>query len=50
MSKFKKKSAQQIQDEIFKKMPVEKKLILLDQFYKFGQQLQKLNNKKRIKE
>ena len=35
-----------IQDEIFKKMSVDQKLSLLDEFFKFGKELQNLNNRK----
>lgn len=39
-------SAEDIQDEIFRKMPVEKKLSLLDEFFRFGKKLQSLNDKR----
>ncbi|MEK9150659.1 MAG: hypothetical protein AAB411_01035 [Patescibacteria group bacterium] len=41
------KSAHDLQDEIFKKMPIDKKLSLLDEFFKFGKELQNLNNRKK---
>jgi hypothetical protein len=37
-------SIQDMQDEIFKKMPIKKKLSLLDDFFRFGKKLQQLNN------
>ena len=41
------KSVQNIQDEIFRKMPFEKKLSLLDVFFRLGKELQILNDRKR---
>ncbi|MEK7593132.1 MAG: hypothetical protein AAB464_00215 [Patescibacteria group bacterium] len=50
MSKInvKKKSIQDLQDEGFKKMSAEEKLSLLDDFFKLGKELQKLNDRKKI--
>lgn len=41
-----KKSIQDLQDEVFKNMTIEEKLSLLDSFFKFGKELQNLNDKK----
>jgi len=41
-------SAQKIQDEIFRKMSADKKLSLLDGFFKFGKKLQSLNNRRSV--
>lgn len=41
-----KKSVQDLQDEVFKKMTFEEKLSLLDSFFKFGKELQNLNDKR----
>jgi len=35
------------QDEIFRKMSVDEKLPLLDEFFRFGKELQNLNDRKR---
>ena len=43
-------SIDSFQDEIFKKMPIRKKLALLDQFFKFAKTLQGLNNRKKLKQ
>ena len=40
------KKAQEIQDEIFKKMTADEKLGLLDSFLKFGKKLSRLNDRK----
>lgn len=37
------------QNEIFKKMSADKKLSLLDEFFKFGKELQNLNDRKKLK-
>lgn len=44
------KKIQILQDEIFKKMTTEKKLFLLDQFFRFGQKLQSLNDRRKENE
>lgn len=41
------KAAQNTQDEIFRKMTVEKKLSLLNEFFRAGRDLQKLNDRRR---
>lgn len=41
------KMAQDMQDSIFRKMPIEKKLLMLNNFFKIGTDLQKLNDRKR---
>ena len=38
------KTAQDIQDGIFKRMPVEKKIKLTGQFFRFGRKLSGLND------
>jgi hypothetical protein len=48
INKNKQKSIQEIQDDIFKKMSVDKKLLLLDDFFKFSRKLQNLNNRRKI--
>jgi hypothetical protein len=40
------KVAQEMQDEIFRKMSAEKKIKLVSQFFEFGKVLSKLNDKK----
>ncbi len=45
--KLSKKSVRDIQDEIFRKMSVDKKLSLLDEFFRLGKELQKLNNRRK---
>ncbi|MEK7562165.1 MAG: hypothetical protein AAB509_00595 [Patescibacteria group bacterium] len=40
------KRAQEIQDEIFKKMTARKKIKLVSSFFKFGKKLSKLNNRR----
>ena len=41
-----KKTAQDIQDDIFRKMPVAKKIRLASSFYRFGQELHKLGRQR----
>lgn len=41
-----KKSVQEMQNNLFKKMSAERKLEILDSFYKFGKELQNLNDRK----
>jgi len=41
------RSAQRIQDKIFMKMSAEKKLLLLDEFFRLAKKLQNLNDRKR---
>jgi hypothetical protein len=38
--------AQEIQDEIFRKMTVEEKLRLVDSFFRFGKKLKQLNDRR----
>lgn len=38
--------AQEIQDEIFKKMTAERKIKLVSSFFRFGKKLNKLNDRK----
>jgi hypothetical protein len=40
------KRAQEIQDEIFKKMTAEEKLRMVDSFFRFGKKLSALNDRK----
>jgi hypothetical protein len=40
------RSAQRIQDKIFMKMSAEKKLLLLDEFFRLAKKLQNLNDRK----
>jgi len=40
------KLAQEIQDEIFKKMTAEEKIKLVSSFFRFGKKLSGLNNRK----
>lgn len=49
MNKLKQKSAQEIQDEIFRKMSVKEKLRMLDEFFRFGKKLQSLNDRRKDK-
>lgn len=46
MTKKKQKSIQDIQNEIFRKMSMDKKLSLLNDFFEFGKKLQNLNNRR----
>ena len=41
------KLAQKMQDEIFKKMTAQQKIIMVDQFFKFGKTLNALNDRKK---
>lgn len=43
-----KKSIQDLQDEVFRKMFFEKKMSILDSFFKLGKELQSLNDRKKI--
>jgi hypothetical protein len=40
------KRAQEIQDEIFKKMTAEQKIKLVSSFFRFGKKLNKLNDRR----
>lgn len=40
------KRAQEIQDEIFKKMTAEEKLKMVDSFFRFGKKLSQLNDRR----
>lgn len=40
------KRAQEIQDDIFKKMTASEKIKLVGSFFRFGKKLSKLNNRK----
>jgi len=46
-SSYRRQSMRDIQDEIFRKMSVDGKLSLLDEFFRFGKELQNLNDRKR---
>jgi hypothetical protein len=46
MEKLTPKKAQEIQDEIFKKMTAEEKIKLVSSFFEFGKKLSKLNNRR----
>lgn len=45
ISANKNKAAQKIQDRIFRKMPAEKKLAMLDSFQRFARELNSLDKK-----
>jgi len=47
-AKLNQKSIQDIQDESFIIMSIEGKLSLLDDFFRFGKELQNLNNRKKV--
>jgi len=47
-AKLNQKSIQDIQDESFIIMSIEEKLSLLDDFFRFGKELQNLNNRKKV--
>jgi len=42
------RTAEQIQDDIFKKMTAEKKIKLTCDFFRFGKKLNRLNDRKKI--
>lgn len=46
MEKLTPKKAQEIQDEIFRRMTAEEKLKLLDSFFEFGKKLSQLNDRR----